>query len=78
MSALQTTFAELELSDDNRSLLEEAMLELVTDEQSQIKKVVKDRLLEIKRLETMLAKAKADLAELLQRDKTEILMLEQG
>jgi hypothetical protein len=32
-------------------------------------------LLEIKRLEFLTAKAKADLAELLQRDQTEILML---
>jgi hypothetical protein len=52
------------------------MLELETDEQGKAKKIVKDRLLEIKRLETILAKAKADLAELLERDQTEILMLE--
>ncbi len=76
MIALKTTFADLELSDDSKLLLQEAMLELDADEQGKAKKIVKDRLLEIKRLETMLAKAKADLAELLERDQTEILMLE--
>jgi hypothetical protein len=76
MIALKTTFTDLELSDDGKLLLQEAMLELETDEQGKAKKIVKDRLLEIKRLETMLAKAKADLAELLERDQTEILMLE--
>ena len=76
MATLKTTFTDLELSDDGKLLLQEAMSELETDEQSQAKKIVKDRLLEIKRLETMLTKAKADLAELLERDQTEILMLE--
>jgi hypothetical protein len=76
MIALKTTFTDLELSDDGKLLLQEAMLELETDEQGKAKKIVKERLLEIKRLETMLAKAKADLAELLERDQTEILMLE--
>ena len=76
MIVLKTTFTDLELSDDGKALLQEAMSELETDEQGKAKKIVKDRLLEIKRLETMLAKAKADLAELLERDQTEILMLE--
>jgi hypothetical protein len=75
MIALKTTFTDLELSDDSKALLQEAMLELETDEQSQAKKVIKNRLLEIKRMEIMLAKAKADLAELLERDQSEILML---
>ena len=75
MIALKTTFTDLELSDDGKTLLQEAMLELETDEQSEAKKIVKNRLLEIKRLEIMLAKAKADLAELLERDQSEILML---
>lgn len=75
MIALKTTFTDLELSDDGKLLLQEAMLELETDEQGKAKKIVKDRLLEIKRLETMLAKAKADLAELLEHDQSEILML---
>ena len=76
MIALKTTFTDFELSDDGKLLLQEAMLELETDEQGKAKKIIKDRLLEIKRLETMLAKSKADLAELLERDQTEILMLE--
>lgn len=75
MIALKTTFTDLELSDDGKTLLQEAMLELETDEQSEAKKIVKSRLLEIKRLEIMLAKAKADLAELLEHDQSEILML---
>jgi hypothetical protein len=76
MIALKTTFTDLELSGDGKLLLQEAMLELEADEQDKAKKIVKNRLLEIKRLETMLARAKADLAELLERDQTEILMLE--
>ena len=75
MIALKTTFTDLELSDDGKLLLQEAMLELEADQQGRARRAVKDRLLEIKRLEAMLAKAKADLAELLERDQTEILML---
>ena len=76
MIALKTVFTDLELSDDGKLLLQEAMSELETDEQSEAKKIVKSRLVEIKRLEIMLAKAKVDLAELLERDQSEILMLE--
>jgi hypothetical protein len=75
MIALKTTFTDIELSGDNKALLQEAMLELEADEQSEVKKIIKNRLLEIKRLELMLAKAKADLAELLKHDQSEILML---
>jgi hypothetical protein len=76
MIALKTVFTDLELSDDGKLLLQEAMSELETDEQSEAKKIVKSRLVEIKRLVIMLAKAKVDLAELLERDQSEILMLE--
>jgi hypothetical protein len=75
MTAIVTKFSDLELSDESRELLETAMLELQADEEKNVKKVIKDRLLEIKRLEIMLEKAKADLASLLEHDQAEILML---
>ena len=75
MTAIVTKFSDLELSDESRELLESAMLELQADEEKNVKKVIKDRLLEIKRLEIMLEKAKADLASLLEHDQAEILML---
>jgi hypothetical protein len=75
MTAIVTKFSDLELSDESRELLETAMLELQADEERNVKKVIKDRLLEIKRLEIMLEKAKADLASLLEHDQAEILML---
>jgi hypothetical protein len=75
MIALKTTFTDLQLPEESNALLQQAMSELEADEAQGAKKVIKDRLLEIKRLEFLLAKAKADLAELLQRDQTEILML---
>ena len=75
MTAIVTKFSDLELSDESRKLLESAMLELQADEEKYVKKVIKDRLLEIKRLEIMLEKAKADLASLLEHDQAEILML---
>lgn len=75
MIAIKTTFTDLELSDDSKALLQEAILELETDEHDEAKKIIKNRLLEIKRLETMLEKARADLASLLERDQAEILML---
>lgn len=75
MTAIVTKFSDLELSDESRKLLESAMLELQADEEKNVKKVIKDRLLEIKRLEIMLEKAKADLASLLEHDQAEILML---
>lgn len=75
MIALKTTFTDLQLPEESNALLQQAMSELEADEAQGAKKVIKDRLLEIKRLEFLLAKAKADLAELLQHDQTEILML---
>ena len=76
MIALKTTFNDLQLPEESNALLQEAMSELEEDEAEAVKKLIKDRLLEIKRLEFLTAKAKADLAELLQRDQTEILMLQ--
>ena len=76
MIALKTTFNDLQLPEESNALLQEAMSELEKDEAEAVKKLIKDRLLEIKRLEFLTAKAKADLAELLQRDQTESLMLQ--
>ena len=74
---LKTTTADLDLSlsPEGRELLQQAMAELGDDETTQAKKVIKDRLLEIRRLEALTAKAKADLADLLQLDQSEIVML---
>ena len=74
---LRTTTADLDLSlsPESRELLQQAIAELGGDETEQAKKVIKDRLLEIRRLEALTAKAKADLADLLQLDQSEIVML---
>lgn len=76
MIALNTPFGDFGLSADGRALLEEAMSEFETDQHNEAKKVIKNRLLEIKRMEMMLEKAKADLAALLQHSQSEILMLD--
>lgn len=76
MTKLKTTFSDLVLSDSASALLKEAISELDTTQYDQAKKLIKERLLEIKRMEKCLEKAKADLAKLLDRDVEEILMLE--
>jgi hypothetical protein len=76
MANLKTTFTNLSLSDSANTLLQEALSELDTSERDRAKDVIKERLLEIKRMEACLEKAKADLAKLLDRDVEEILMLE--
>lgn len=78
MSTLKTTFSNLQLSDKSNALLDNAMAELEVDEYNQAKGIIKDRLLEIKRLEIMLEKAKTELADLLAHDQSEILMLTAG
>lgn len=76
MTKLKTTFSDLVLSDSASALLKDAISELDTAQYDQAKKLIKERLLEIKRMEKCLEKAKADLAKLLDRDVEEILMLE--
>ena len=76
MTKLKTTFSDLVLSDSASALLKDAISELDTTQYDQAKKLIKERLLEIKRMEKCLEKAKADLAKLLDRDVEEILMLE--
>lgn len=75
MTKLKTTFSDLVLSDSASALLKEAISELDATQYDQAKKLIKERLLEIKRMEKCLEKAKADLAKLLDRDVEEILML---
>jgi hypothetical protein len=65
MSTLKTTFSNLQLSNESTALLNKAMAELEVDEYDKAKSVIKDRLLEIKRLEIMLERAKTELADLL-------------
>ena len=78
MSTLKTTFSDLQLSNESTALLNKAMAELEIDEYDKAKSVIKDRLLEIKRLEIMLERAKTELADLLAHDQSEILMLSEG
>jgi hypothetical protein len=78
MSTLKTTFSNLQLSNESTALLNKAMAELEVDEYDKAKSVIKDRLLEIKRLEIMLERAKTELADLLTHDQSEILMLSEG
>lgn len=76
MANLKTTFSDLVLSDSASTLLQQAIAELEVSQHDQAKKLIMQRLTEIKRLEACLEKAKADLAKLLDRDVEEILMLE--
>jgi hypothetical protein len=76
MATLKTTFADLALSESVNALFQEALTELDSCQRDQAKGVIKERLLEIKRMEVCLEKAKADLAKLLNRDVEEILMIE--
>jgi len=75
MDPIENTFTGLSISKKNETLLAEAISELQTDQTKQVKEVIKSRLMEIKRLEALIEKAKADLAELLGRDEIEIIML---
>ena len=76
-SSLATIVSNLELSPDSSDLLREAMSEMDVSDRDQAKKLIQERLREIKRLELLLEKAKADLAKLMQRNVEEMLMLEE-
>jgi hypothetical protein len=73
-SSLSTISVDLELSDDARSLLNEALDAFAVSEHDMAKKRIAERLMEIRRLETCLERAKAGLAELLQKEVTVIAM----
>jgi hypothetical protein len=76
MSNLKTTFSDLALSESSNSLLSEVIAELDVAQRDQVKDLIRKRILEIKRMEACIEKAKADLAQLLKLDTDEILMLE--
>lgn len=76
-SSLATIVSNLELAPDSSELLREAMSEMDVSDRDQAKKLIQERLREIKRLELLLEKAKADLAKLMQRNVEEMLMLEE-
>jgi hypothetical protein len=67
--------AEIVLPDSTRGIYEEALGELATSQRDDAKKVILERMREIKRLETCLERAKADLAKMLQKDVSEIALL---
>ena len=69
------TSTEIVVPESARGLYTEALSELETTERDQAKKIIKDRLLEIQRMEVCLQKAKADLAKLLGKEISEIAML---
>lgn len=75
MISINEEFASLPISADNKALLIEAMTEFEIDQRNEVKKIIKERLLEIKRLEFMVEKAKADLAKLMAQDQESITML---
>ena len=57
-----------------RGIYEEALAELQTDVRSDAKRVIAERIKEVQRLRVLLAKAEANLAELLKKDVSEIAM----
>jgi hypothetical protein len=75
-STLSTIQDDLSLPEDSQALLKEAMEDLEKSGHERAKKIIQGRILEIKRMEACIEKAKADLAKLLNRSVEEILMLE--
>lgn len=60
---------------DSETLLAEALEELQTTSRDEAKRVIRERVQEIQRLKTLLAKAESDLAQLIKRSPEEIAML---
>lgn len=60
---------------ESEQLLAEALEELQTTSRDEAKAVIRTRVAEIQRLKTLLAKAEADLAQLVRRSPEEIAML---
>jgi hypothetical protein len=75
MSSLSTISNNLSLSEETQQLLDEALAEFESEERAAAKKVIQERLREIKRLEILLERSKADLAKLLKLGVEEILMI---
>lgn len=75
MTEPNTVISSIVVSDKTEDIFKEALAELGVSERERVKKLIKERLLEIKRIERCLEKAKVDLAKLLGRTPDEILML---
>jgi hypothetical protein len=61
--------------DSVRGIYEEALAELTTSERDQAKRVIVERIREVQRLKTCLAKAEAELQKLLNKEVSEIALL---
>lgn len=71
----KTASAEIVVPESALGLYTEALAEMETSERDQAKEVIKTRLLEIRRMEACVEKAKRDLAKLLGKEVSEIAML---
>jgi hypothetical protein len=75
MSDEPVTPTEVVAPDSTRGIYQEALTELQASERDEAKEVIKRRLLEIRRMEICLEKAKMDLAKMLDKNVSEIAML---
>jgi hypothetical protein len=74
-AALSTKPAvEVVAPDSLRGIFEEALAEIENGKSEQVKRIIKQRILEIKRLEALTAKAKQDLQELLDGDIEDVAL----
>ena len=74
-AALSTKPAvEVVAPDSLRGIFEEALAEVENGKSEQVKRIIKQRILEIKRLEALVVKAKQDLQELLDGDIEDIAL----
>lgn len=71
----ETKTPEVVTLSDSEQLLAEVLEELQTTSRQDAKSVIRERLQEIQRLKTLLAKAESDLAQLIKRSPEEIAML---
>jgi hypothetical protein len=71
----KTANTEIVVPESALGLYTEALAEMETSERDQAKEVIKTRLLEIRRMEACVEKAKRDLAKLLGKEVSEIAML---
>jgi acyl-CoA reductase-like NAD-dependent aldehyde dehydrogenase len=76
ISSITEVQSTLSLSPESQQLLDEALAEFESAERNKAKLIIQERLREIRRLEVLLEKAKADLASLVQKGEQEILMLD--
>lgn len=62
--------------ESTRGIYEAALAELQTDDLQEAKRVIKQRILEVQRLKKCLAKAEANLQRLLEKNPSEIALLD--